>query len=91
MQVELSFISGMTRTSDRAQEAKIGKEGGRAVVCMLKTQFLAIQEDMYPMTMEQPDFDGLCRSLISDIMYQENFKLFVHLFRCTQTYITSLL
>jgi hypothetical protein len=82
MPVELLFISGMTRISDRAQGAKIGREGGRAVGCTLKTQFLVILEDMYPMMMELPDSDSPCISLISD-MYQENFKLLIVFFMMT--------
>lgn len=42
MQVELLFISGMMRMRDQAQEAKIGREGGRAVGYTMKAQFLVI-------------------------------------------------
>jgi len=60
MQVELLCISGTTRMSDRAQEAKTGSVDGHAVGCTPKTLFLVNQEDMYHTTMEPPDIDCLC-------------------------------
>jgi len=57
MQVELLFISGTTRTSDQAQEAKTGSADGHAVGYTLKTLFLVNQEDTSHTTMELRDFD----------------------------------
>lgn len=67
MQVELSFISGITRTSDQAQEAKTGSAGGHAVGCTLKTLFLVNQEVTSHTTMELPDIDSLCILLHAQI------------------------